>query len=454
MKTYQRYLNKGVIWKATEDGSRLYVPAIQKSISLDSVSSRELLELQNNEHQSFTLSKLVDRLLQDEFLVIQEKFGRPLILNRETPRLDYVVLRLTNACNLRCKHCFVSSGQISPDELSFDEIETLLRDIAKFEPLVIVLTGGEPFLHPDLFKIIASAFEQNMAVDISTNGLFIDDEVIKRLKLLNNLRYIILSLDGHNANHHDYIRGNGNFEHIVKIAKKLKRANIRFSVNHCVTADNIDHLSQTIDLALQLGASSVHLATVSASGRANDHWSRLALNYEQRRQISIIQMQKFLETGRVFAGEAEREVSGFPHGNTKVHNCGVGRDWCMIYANGDVTPCRPVYSAIGPVGNIRENSFNEIWQLSPLLNQLRNICADQIPKCSSCRWLDRCKAGCRARAYQEMGSWTASENETFCQEYHKLNIHINQLMVLALQKKRYTFSQERLDKNDQYSDKC
>jgi radical SAM protein with 4Fe4S-binding SPASM domain len=340
-----------------------------------------------------------------------------------------VVLRLTNACNLRCRHCFVASGKPEPGELSTVEIARLFDSFSAFNPLVVVLTGGEPLLRADLFDIAALADQHNMAVDISTNGILLEDWHLERLAALPNLRYAVVSLEGPSAQVHDYIRGPGSFDATVALVCALVERGIAVSVNHCVTAINLPHLAQTIDLALGKGACSIHLATVSESGRARDHWTELALTPQQRQQVSWVALRKFLETGgQVLAGEAEREVGGIEEVSVEAHNCGVGRNWCMIYANGDVAPCRPVYSAVGAMGNIRLQPFEDIWRGAPLLNTLRAIRDDQIPRCAACRWRSRCHAGCRARAYVATGSWAEPESQAYCRAYATMNLQVDRML--------------------------
>jgi len=423
------YLPRGAVWKATANASRIYLPSAGRSLALDAVKTQLLIGLANGSYRSHALPDDLAQLVRDGVLTSCAENARPLIINRAEPRLDYVVLRLTNACNLRCRHCFVASGQPEPDELSLAEITRLFESLATFEPLVVVLTGGEPFVRRDVFDIATRAAQYNLAVDISTNGLLLKPQMLERLRALPNLRYVIVSLEGPTASVHDYIRGTGNFDATVKLMQTLSKQGLAVSVNHCVTALNLQYLSDTIDLALDLGARSIHLAAVSESGRAREHWSEFALTPEQRHQVSLIALRKFLQTGQVLAGEAEREVSGLGEESSETHNCGVGRDWCMIYANGDVTPCRPVYASVGAMGNIRQQRFETIWRDSPLLNRLRAVHTAEIPRCAGCYWQNRCHGGCRARVYQATGSWTEAEAENHCRAFGQMNRQVDRILA-------------------------
>lgn len=423
------HLHPKAVWKQVQEGSRIYLPDECRVIDLDHENTKKLELLGKDGMLDELLTPTIFSLIQEGIVRCgDEEQGQTLVPCKVRPNLDYVVLRLTNACNLRCRHCFVSSGKPEPDELSLSEIEQLFCAFDEFSPLVVVLTGGEPLLRPDLFEIAEMAAKHRMAVDLSTNGLLLTPERLERLASLSNLRYVILSLEGASAEIHDYVRGEGSFNATLALMDRLAKSGLTFSVNHCVSAFNLHSLSDTIDLALEKGAASVHVAMVSESGRARAHWSEFALTEEQRLQASLVVLRKFLQTGKVFAGEAEREVIAFENvGQRMAPNCGVGRDWCMIYSNGDVAPCRPVYAAVGAAGNIRQTSFGKIWRDSPLLNLLRNIRVEEISQCRSCRWISHCRGGCRARAFMTFGDWKAPQKMSYCRHYQVLLMEVQRV---------------------------
>jgi len=423
------YLRRGAVWKRAAVGSHVYLPSACLTVTLNEETTDLLASLENG-HYADPLPAALNDLVHAGMLTRRMEEGRQLVMNRAEPRLDYVVLRLTNACNLRCRHCFVASGEPEPNELSLTEVGALFDALDEFNPLVVVLTGGEPLLRPDIFDVAELAADHHMAVDLSTNGLLLNKACLERLSRLPNLRYVIVSLEGPSPNIHDYVRGAGNFEATVVLIRTLVEWGIPVSVNHCVSAFNLPYLSATIDLALELGVKSVHVAMVSESGRARQHWSQFAMTEEQRRTATLISLRKFLESGKVFAGEAEREVTALGETPTERDNCGAGYDWCMIYANGDVAPCRPVYAAVGAAGNVRQQPFDVIWRTAPLLNRLRTIRAEDIGRCKLCYWVSRCRAGCRAYAYMASGSWTAPQSESFCQDYRFLNAEIQRACLL------------------------
>ena len=87
-----------------------------------------------------------------------------------------------------------------------------------------------------------------------------------------------------------------------------------------------------------------------------------------------------------------------------IGGCGVGRAYCSIQPDGEVTPC--VFMPI-PVGNLKERKFADIWANSPILKQLRTR-EDLDPECGTCEYRSSC-GGCRARAYGYFGNFKAAD---------------------------------------------
>ena len=122
------HLRRGAVWKQTAKGSRIYIPSSCRAIPLDEAATHLLAELRHNRCPESLPEVLVD-LVRDGVLTQRADEGQPLVMNQAEPGLDYVVLRLTNACNLRCRHCFVASSKPKPGELSLTEISRLFDSL-------------------------------------------------------------------------------------------------------------------------------------------------------------------------------------------------------------------------------------------------------------------------------------------------------------------------------------
>ena len=107
-----------------------------------------------------------------------------------------VVWNMTNRCNLRCKHCYIHAEDRNyEDELTTAEAEALIRDLSASKTPVLLFSGGEPLLRPDLFHLGKMASEAGLRPVISTNGTLIDDEAARKIKQ-SGFQYVGISIDG------------------------------------------------------------------------------------------------------------------------------------------------------------------------------------------------------------------------------------------------------------------
>ncbi|MFQ3670277.1 MAG: radical SAM protein, partial [Verrucomicrobiia bacterium] len=134
---------------------------------------------------------------------------------RASGRRPVVVWNVTRRCNLSCVHCYSNSdGREYPGELTLGECQAVIRDLAEFKVPAVLLSGGEPMLHPHFFEIAEAAVAAGLRVTLSTNGTRLNREAVRRLKGLG-LAYVGISLDGIGAVH-DRFRGRpGAFDRAV-----------------------------------------------------------------------------------------------------------------------------------------------------------------------------------------------------------------------------------------------
>ena len=102
---------------------------------------------------------------------------------------------ITYKCNLRCKHCFTSSGIQKKDELTIDEKIKLVEQLSKLGVERVSIAGGEPFVSEDLYKFIEKCNEKDIDVSISTNATLFTNEVIDKINKLK-IKNITVSFDG------------------------------------------------------------------------------------------------------------------------------------------------------------------------------------------------------------------------------------------------------------------
>ncbi|KKQ18596.1 MAG: Radical SAM domain protein [Berkelbacteria bacterium GW2011_GWA1_36_9] len=160
-----------------------------------------------------------------------------------------VILELLSSCNLNCSHCFyrVSNKFDYSDFLLKEEIFVLIRKMVKNKINKLVLTGGEPTLHPDFIEISKYAMLKIAKISICTNGVISDSELENEIIKLNFSTYTV-SIDSHIESVHDKFRGRkGAFLKTVAFIKKLNLNDKNVSIHITIHPDNINHIEETIN---------------------------------------------------------------------------------------------------------------------------------------------------------------------------------------------------------------
>lgn len=309
---------------------------------------------------------------------------------------------VTNRCNFNCLHCYSRSGiqRSSSDELTFNEAKKLISELAELRVFYIYFLGGEPFIRPDFIDIIALARKHEIGVMINTNGWFINKTISSILKQLS-VHNIRVSIDGACSETHDSFRNmRGAFTQAVAALKYLIEAEIpHVSVVSTITRYNINEVNQIIDLAASLGVADIQCVPLSISGRGADNFDKIGLTIEQNLQLSEIIKEKhkqYLGKTNVYSvdgifdkpcthcvqrGEIKPDFMG----------CTASRTACNIDYNGNVLPCLLVREPIA--GNIRQQSFKEIWDHSSVFELWRRKRLD-YPECQECEWNNICIREC------------------------------------------------------------
>ncbi len=184
-----------------------------------------------------------------------------------TPRL--IAWEVTRFCLLACKHCRAEARPTAyAGELASQECFKLLDNIASFAKPIIILTGGEPMLRPDIYDIAAYGCRLGLPVVMAPCGVLINDETAARI-VQSGIRRISISLDGATAESHDSFRGViGAFDACLRGIQVAKRAGLEFQINTTVGRYNVAELPAIRDLAVDLGASLFNPFLLVPTGRA------------------------------------------------------------------------------------------------------------------------------------------------------------------------------------------
>lgn len=352
------------------------------------------------------------------------------------PRL--VFWELTTGCNLRCIHCRASATELmSPDDLNTRECLQIVDQLALFAPFILVLSGGEPLWRRDVFEIARHAVSQGIRVALATNGTLVDEAMAQRIKESGIVR-VSISLDGADAATHDAFRGHpGAFDAALRGIGNLQQVGVSTQINTTVSKHNVHQLPQTLELARRLGVDAFHLfllvpvgcgLTIAEDQSVDGAEAERILNWFYDRSLDCgmelkatcapqyyrIARQRRAEARRT--GEEVPAAMPHPHhshagGAAELHQmtrgCLAASAVCFISHAGKVQPCG--YLPL-EAGDLRRESFADVWQNSALFADLRDL--DNIEgKCGVCEFKRVC-LGCRARAFGLTGDYHGEE--PFC----------------------------------------
>lgn len=305
-------------------------------------------------------------------------------------RLPNVELEITRQCNLRCKHCYSNSGIKRDDELTSEEIKKLIDELAHIGVLNIVLTGGEPLLHPHLFDIIEYIRSKPMSCIVFTNGTLVTKEIVHKFKELGIIS-VAISIDGATAETHDTFRGVESFEKVVQAIIMLKEAGIPIRANISAYKGILTEIVDLMRLLRKWRITERAIHPITFTGRPER--SGFMITPEEYKEI-LNQVKEY----EVSVGEAQKQLPYVPG----LLNCGIGLGNLFIRSNGDVAPC-PTFPGEISLGNIRETTIAEIWNNSAFLNKVRCMNASENDICRECPHIRVCGGGCLADIYRRTG---------------------------------------------------
>jgi len=307
-----------------------------------------------------------------------------------------VAWETTAACNLKCSYCRALALAV-PDsgELCTEEAVAFIDSIATLTPMLI-LSGGEPLLRPDIFYLARHAVSRGLRVALASNGTLITPEIVNKIAA-SGIARVSISLDGATPEMHDCNRGPGSFQAAMMGIEGL-RGRVDFQINFTVTKRNEAHVPAVFNLAEAKGAKALHFFFLVPTGRGREEDQISSERQEELlMQIDREQMERSMEVQVTCAPQYSRIAQ--QGSGRRAGGCLAGRSFVFISRKGDVYPCG--YLPL-KVGNIREKKFIEIWESSPELRALR--ARDLKGQCGQCSYRKTC-GGCRARALAKTGDF-------------------------------------------------
>ena len=339
----------------------------------------------------------------------------------KAPRI--IAWEITRSCNLSCAHCRAAAefGHY-PGELSLDKIKEVIDDIVTITNPIIILTGGEPLMRPDIWEIVDYCHEKGAMPVIGTNATLITDEIAAQMAA-HRIPRISVSIDFPTAEGHDSFRGEpGCFDATIEGIKIAKRHGVGVQINTTVTTLNAHLIEEIHDLAESLGVDAFHIFMLVPTGRGEElldkelppeEYERVLEWAYERQKTSPLHFKPtdaphYYRIIRQKAKAEGKKVTREEYGlDAMTRGCLGGITFCFVSHVGDLQPCGYFNMQLG---NVKEKPFSEIWTESKVFNDLRDYSLLK-GKCGACEYKAVC-GGCRARALEITGDYL--EAEPYC----------------------------------------
>ncbi|AQL55761.1 TIGR04053 family radical SAM/SPASM domain-containing protein [Abyssicoccus albus] len=350
-----------------------------------------------------------------------------------------VIWELTRACELKCLHCRAEAQfRRDPRELSFEQGKALINDIKTMGNAMLVFTGGDPLMRPDVFDIAKYAIDKGVRVSMTPSATpNVTKEAMQTAKDIGLSRWAF-SLDGPTAEIHDHFRGtSGSFDLTMNAINYLNELEMPLQINTVVSNYNLDTLDEMAALVKELNCVlwSVFFLVPTGRGQTKDmispaehervfrwlyqlskevdfdikttaaqHYRRVVIQSKQREHKKEGHDEVPIQYQQALMNGTTGTIDGLGRAPKGVND---GNGFIFVSHTGDVYP-----SGLLPVkvGSVKEEKLSEIYRNSPILKDLRN--PDKYKgKCGVCEFRNVC-GGSRSRAYAMTGDYM--ESEPYC----------------------------------------
>jgi len=348
---------------------------------------------------------------------------------KRTPPGPVVIWNLLRRCNLACQHCYSISADVDfAGELSTPQIFATMDDLRAFGVPVLILSGGEPLLHPDIDAIAARAKTMGFYVGLSTNGTLIDDAMLPRIAAVG-YDYVGISLDGIEATHDRFRRKAGAYAASLRALRLCREAGLKVGVRFTLTQDNAHDLPRLLELIDEERIDKFYLSHLNYGGRGNINRKTDAAFLTTRRAMDLLfdaclhsierGAPKEFVTGNNDADAVwllrfarERFSAQEAALRAKLAQWGgnaSGVNVANIDNLGNVHP--DTFWWDHTLGNVRTRPFSAIWNdvSDPLMAGLKTTPRPVKGRCASCAYFDVCGGNTRVRAWQLAGDAWAED---------------------------------------------
>lgn len=374
--TFQRHPTGATLFKVVKDANN-WMSKFRKTVNIDAarilelcdgqITAEELLEKHNGLHPAGRLTKEV----ANAFFSAVEKEGMIEVSaekkansvrfagSHEHYYPQHSSIELTDQCNYRCKHCYRESSPDQHKSLELGKIKRYISDLWENGGSVLELTGGEPLLYKDFYEVVDFAYPKMSMLCILTNGYYLQEQAIEKLRKYKDKLVFNISLDSHRPEFHNNFRGKEDaFEKTLNAMRLLGENGFVYRVAMSVSKENNYDIAETLQLARKHGAKLFAYTHVTNVGRGEDVVAsdkmmteaevRKMVEYELRVREENKDIMHFLTVQQV--------------NELKATNCGLIHRSVTLGPDGEIRPCIMFAGDIIKIGNINTQSYKEIFE--------------------------------------------------------------------------------------------
>ncbi|MDD2743561.1 MAG: heme d1 biosynthesis radical SAM protein NirJ [Rhodocyclaceae bacterium] len=348
---------------------------------------------------------------------------------KRNPPGPVVIWNLIRRCNLTCKHCYsISADTNFPGELTTEQVYGVMDDLKEFKVPVLILSGGEPLLRPDIYEIAKRAKAKGFYVGLSSNGTLIDENNIDQIAECD-FNYVGVSLDGIRETHDKFRRMDGAFEASLKGIRLCRDLGLKIGVRFTMTQDNAHDLPELLKLVEDEGIDRFYFSHLNYAGRGNKNRKDDAQHKLTRWAMDLLfdtcweynqrGLNKEFTTGNNDADGVyflhwvrRRFPDKAAHVEAKLRQWG-GNSSGVNVANidnlGNVHPDTMWWHHT--LGSVKTRPFSQIWPdtSDALMAGLKQHPRAVKGRCGECAYLDICNGNTRVRAQQMTGDAWAED---------------------------------------------
>jgi len=382
--------------------------------TFDEINKKKLGDKDYNpiEFKNFIQYLLKNKYIVDKISLTDDENSKEIIsLENIRNNKKHIYFSLTDKCNLKCIHCYNTTEYNTKILNNQNNIFKIIDRLQNQNVRSLSLTGGEPFLRKEIFEIIEHAFSNVDNVEITSNGILIDDLICKKLKA-SKINRISVSLDGIEKETHELFRGKNTYEKVLKNIRKLIDAGINTHIIATINRKNMRELGKFEEFISEMGATgNLSLYTPVGNGRlVKDDLMFSEDDFKVLQKIMTnAAQQKIVNNKSDDLEKKELQPSQLKK------SCGAGFLTLGIEDSGRVVPCHLFLGKDVTMGNILEDNLDVI--IDQWVNK-NLVMVDDIDKCKTCSIKYFCGGGCLAHRYSATGKMNGVDPYCFMNKPH------------------------------------